>query len=354
MSHRAVPLHLRTRRLNLFDIGNELADAMDCLEELLDSKINITQNTDKVLYTPLVIPALRRREFTEADMENSRIILCYTRREPSALYGYLDRYIGSYKFKVVNDAIAVRLMSPRDAAYCISLCNEDFVFLRPRDYVETREESLGGNKYSPDVPCTEDKIILGPLDVDPVALRDVLDSIAPLSGFRQCQDKRFFTFSFQAPEVADLFLTTTSHITITDYSTDLVSRRACDGCCLLRLNRHFLDRTPRRMSGAIVLSMEATRIVVLLNVVGPWDENVHEIRAFVMSEATRMGRVRNVVIPRGEGAARVPGSNKVFIECEDIESATNVYLALGGLLFEGRVVATGFYPELNYSIGEYE
>jgi splicing factor U2AF 65 kDa subunit len=350
MFRRTVPLHLRERRLNLFDVGNELAEAVDCIEDMLDARINITQNIDKELYTPLVVPRLKRRGLVEADVQNSRMVLCYTQRDPGSLHSYLGRYIRQYRIDTTGSATAVMFADSRDAAFCMSLSNRSFLFLRPRDYVEIGENPAR-NKYSSDVLCTDEKIIMGPLDIDPVTLRDVLDNISPLSGFRQCKDRRFFVFAFQTPELTDLFLTTTSHIAVAGASP--ISQRAYHNCFLLNLSKYLLDRTPRRMSGPIALSTRPTRIVVLLNVIGPWD-NASGIEDLVAGESSKFGKVKDVVIPRGEGISRTPGSNKIFIECKDVESATNIYLGLGGLLFDGRVVATGYYPELNYRVGEYE
>ncbi|CAD26591.3 SPLICING FACTOR U2AF 59kDa SUBUNIT (U2 snRNP AUXILIARY FACTOR LARGE SUBUNIT) [Encephalitozoon cuniculi GB-M1] len=353
-----LPLDRRFRRMNLFDVGRCVFEGIEYIEEILESNINITRECEKDLYVPLLLPRLRTDGFTEEDHRNSVSIVCLTSQSPSSLHRFLSRFFRSFVLSRVDGGIRIEFPSRSDATECLYLSSRDFTFFRPAGYIElpgALETIGGGSKYCRDVPCTEHKILLGPLNLDPSTLRDAIDEISPLQSFRRCANPLYFAFTFRNPEFCGPFVGATSHIFISDTGLPLVSTRAYEGCSILNLGRNIPRLVPRRMAGPIALSRERTRIVVLLNLMGPWDTDASRIVEAVRTRCLGHSGVTSVMVPRDDAnAVRQPGSSRVFIECVDLETSERVYSEFGGLVYEGRIVAAGYYPEVNYLAGEYE
>lgn len=353
-----LPLDKRFRRMNLFDVGGCAIEGVEYVEEVLEANINITREREKELYVPVLLSRLRTDGFTEEDRRNSMRIVCKTSLAPGLLNRFLSRFFGAFTLQQTGDAIEVEFSSGKDATECLYLSSKEFVFLRPERYVElpgSGERRFEGSKYCREVPCTQDKILLGPLDVCPSVLRDALDGISPLQSFRECGDPMYFVFTFKDEDFCDLFVRATGSIFILDLGRPLASTKAYEGCSVLEFGRRVPQLAPRRMSGPAAVSKERTRIVVLLNVVGPWDVDTEPVVEMVRKRCLGHGAVGDVMIPRGErGSARQPASSRIFIECKDLSVAEKVYDDFGGLVYEDRIVVAGYYPELNYLAGEYE
>lgn len=353
------PLHKRLRRMNLFDMKDSVLEGIGYMEEILESGINVTVKDDKGLYTPLQISRLKTEEYTPEDVENSTTIVCLTTLDHGRLCRFLERLFRGFRVRGTEDEFCIRFCSGEHATACLYLSNEDFSFHRPRNYVELPnipDVRFSGSKYCTSVPSSEEKILLGPLDVDACVLRDCLDEVSRLQSFRRCTTPGYFVFTFQNPGVSSAFVRVVSHIFVSGRNQALVCEKAYKDCVVLNLSRNMPSIAPRRMAGAIVLSKEQTRIVVLMNVVGPWDMDADEAVEAVRKRCTDWGDVRRVVAPRttGRGMIRQAGDNRIFVECGDLETSRNVYSGFGGMVFEGRVVASGYYPEMSYFAGEYE
>ncbi|KAH9412284.1 hypothetical protein HK407_01g01780 [Ordospora pajunii] len=355
---QVIRLDKRFRRMNLFDVGGCIIDGIEYLEEILESNMNATKEDDKHLYMPLMIGKLKTDDFTEEDCRNGLLIVCVSLLETNSVNEFLKRFFQRFTVRTVEEWKEIEFCSLDDASRCLCLSNKDIAFYRPRRYIELPNESdvkMSGSKYCQDIPCTENKIILGPLDVNYADLRDALDRIAPLRGFRVCEDARYFVFTFMDDDFCDAFVRVTSHVYMADCSQPLVSRKAYDGCVLLDLGRNVPKIAPRRLAGRVALSKERTRIVVLLNVVSSCDDVVEEILHEVKEQCKYCGDIRNVVVPAlKHGFKRQPGSSTIFIECGDIETSEKVYREFGGLVYDERIVVAGYYPEMNYVAGEYE
>ncbi|AFN83005.1 U2 snRNP auxiliary splicing factor U2AF large subunit [Encephalitozoon romaleae SJ-2008] len=353
-----LPLNKRFRRMNLFDVGRCIIEGVEYVEEVLESNICITKEYEKDLYVPLLLPRLRTDEFTEEDYRNNVTIVCLTSLSLSSLDGFLLRFFRGFTLKKTDTGAEVEFIERQDATECLYLSNSDFTFLRPIGYIElprAPEARNKGSKYCRDVPCTRDKILLGPLNIDSNLLRDALDEISPLQSFRVCRNPLYFVFTFRNSEFCEPFVKATSHIFISDAGRSLVSIRAYKGCSILNLGKNIPHLVPRRMTGPIALSKERTRIVTVLNVLGPWDLDVSKIVEEIKSRCSKYKGVKDVMVPRDSlRSGRQPGSSRVFIECKDLETSEKVYDELGGLIYKDRIVATGYYPELNYAAGEYE
>ncbi|WEL38625.1 Msx2-interacting protein [Encephalitozoon hellem] len=353
-----LPLDKRFRRMNLFDVGKCMIEGVEYLEEILESNIDITKEYEKDLYVPLLLPRLKTDEFTEEDYRNSVTIVCLTSLGVSSVNRFLLRFFRGFTLKGTDTGVEIVFNSRQDATECLRLSNRDFSFLRPAEYIElpgASEARNEGSKYCKDVPCDRNKIILGPLDVSPPILRDALDEISPLQSFRTCGNPLYFVFTFRNPEFCEPFIRATSHIFMSDIGKPLASARAYEGCTILNLGKNIPHLAPRRMAGPIALSRERTRIVTVLNVIGPWDTDVSKAVEGIKKMCSKYGGVKDVMVPgNSPGAARQPGSSRIFVECRDLETSERVRDELGGLVYEGRIVATGYYPELNYAAGEYE
>lgn len=354
-----LPLDKRSRRMNLFDVRDEILEGIGYVEEVLEAGLNVTNKRDKQLYTPLLLNRLKTDEFSDEDLENSVSVICYTFLDLGRLSKFLGQFFRGFIINRLENGFRIKFIEQRHARICLYQSDEHFKFLRPRNYVEppgASYEELRGSKYCTSVPCTMDKILLGPLEIQASTLRDTLNEIACLQSFRVCEDPRYFVFTFQESEFCDIFVQVTSHIFIAESNQPLVSERAYKGCSILNLSRNIPNLVPRRMTGPIALSKERTRIVVLLNVLGPWDTEVDEVLETVRRKSSEYGLIRNVVCPRPKtsSSAEQLGSSRIFVECNDLETSQDVYDGFGGLMFEDRIVVAGYYPELNYLVGEYE
>lgn len=344
-----LPLDRRFRRMNLFDVRGDAVEGIGYVEEILEAGMNITEKTDKATYTPLAVSLLKTDDFTGEDVAGAKVVVCRTILDAGRLRRYLERFFGRFSVEE-EDGCLVRFDSLRHAAQCLSLSNEDFLFLRPERYVQVPgcPNVFDGSKYCTNVSVSVDRIILGPLDVDSCVLRDRLDEMSRLQSFRQCGNPMYFVFAFLDKDFAEAFVSATSHVFISDCSQALVSERAYRRCSILDFGRNLPELVPRRMSGPLALSRERTRIVVLMNVLGPWDD-VGDVVDVVREQSREYGEAKNIAVSRpGTGCTRI------FIECGDLDTSLRMYLGFGGLAFENRIVAAGYYPETCHVAGEYE
>lgn len=353
-----LPLNKRFRRMNLFDVGRCIIEGVEYIEEILESNIGITKEYEKDLYVPLLLARLKTDEFTEEDYRNSVAIVCLTSLSLGLLDRFLLRFFKGFTLKRTSAGVEVEFAERQDATECLYLSNSDFTFLRPTGYIElpgALEARNKGSKYCRDVPCTRNKILLGPLNIASDLLRDSLDGISPLQSFRVCRNPFYFVFTFKDSDFCEPFIKAASHIFISDMGKSLAATRAYEGCSILNLGKNIPHLAPRRMTGPIALSKERTRIVTVLNVLGPWDMDVSKVVEEIKSRCSKYKGVKDVMVPRdGLSSGRQPGSSRVFIECKDVETSEKVCDELGGLIYKDRIVATGYYPELNYAAGEYE
>ncbi|KAM0672421.1 hypothetical protein CWI42_011820 [Ordospora colligata] len=353
-----VRLDKRFRRMNLFDVGGCIVDGIEYLEEILESSMNATKEDDKILYMPLIIGKLKTDGFTEEDYRNRVLVVCESLLDTNSVSKFLERFFKGFTVKQVGEWMEVEFCCSSDASRCLCLSNKEIVFYRPKRYIELPNEpdvKINGSKYCQDTLCIENKIIIGPLDVNHADLRDALDRIAPLRSFRVCENPMYFTFSFLDDDFCDAFVRVTSHIYMNDCKCPLISKKAYDGCVLLDLGRNIPRFAPRRLAGRVALSKERTRIVILLNVISSCDDVTEDFLHEVEEQCKNCGDIRSVVIPAlKHGFKRQPGSSTIFIECGDVETSENVYREFGGLMYDERIVIAGYYPEMNYVAGEYE
>ena len=345
--------------MNLFDVKDDILDGIEYMEEILESNINFTKKQDKSIYTPLLFQKLKTDGFTDEDLKNSTLIICFTALNTSELSKFLSNFFRKFTLKDIESLFYITFPERRDASTCLYLSNQDFSFFRPKSYIETPDSpdvKVTGSKYCKNVPISKNKILLGPLDVEASILRDGLDEISHLQSFRECANSKYFVFTFQDSTISDAFIKATGHIFILDCNQPLISERAYKNSLILNLTKSTPKLAPRQMAGPIILSKEKTRIVTLLNVIGPSDTNTEEIVENIRIQSLNYGKIKNMVVPglSTSEVVRLQGNFKIFIEAEDLETSQCIYDGFGGLIFGSRIIATGYYPELNYLAGEYE
>jgi len=72
----------------------------------------------------------------------------------------------------------------------------------------------------------------------------------------------------------------------------------------------------------------------------------------IRDEASKLGSVRNIIIPRPIRGHKVSGIGKVFVEMATVEAATKVKNALEGRQFLGRTVLATFYNKQKFTAKE--
>ena len=76
-----------------------------------------------------------------------------------------------------------------------------------------------------------------------------------------------------------------------------------------------------------------------------------EIKEDILGECANMGTVRSLNIPRPSDN-KPEALGKVFVEYEDVESATKAAAELGGRVFAGRTVIASYHDPARYAEGD--
>lgn len=80
------------------------------------------------------------------------------------------------------------------------------------------------------------------------------------------------------------------------------------------------------------------------------DELYMELLEDVADECNKHGKVKQIVIPRGEKGSGLHGDiGKIFVNFTDITGAEKAFRAISGRRFNGTTVEAEFFPELDFN-----
>ena len=96
-------------------------------------------------------------------------------------------------------------------------------------------------------------------------------------------------------------------------------------------------------------SLQPTRVVMLLNMVGPGEVD-SELESDTREECTKYGSVKQVAIRE---VTSVPSEEavRIFVHFESQEAATKAKVDLDGRFFGGRTVVSSYYDEEHFQAG---
>lgn len=370
MVPKPAPLNARERPLNLFDLKIPGADYTNYVDELIESRINMGQLTlpETKQYVQIIYVLLNiRDEFREEDYVNSKVLFCYSKKSKRDLKNFLGHKVDVKIFDENEDgARHYRIIFEKtsDACFFLQKSNRDFQFCRPKEFVEVGNLDyhlfVRGSKFNKNMAFSNEKLVIGPILVDEKILRDHLDHLSPLNGFRHCcnENEPYYIFEFQAEAVAPI-IRTLSHLTLTDgpEENELVIRPLYQDAFVLDFNM-IKEFESRVLAGPIVTSRDKTRIIQVLNLISVEDLYEHVLNCLkqqIHELCSKSGNVIKIIIPFLDKNTRpITGLRKIFVECATVEDGENVYKNIGGEIINKRVLICSYFPEFNYLIQEFD
>lgn len=394
-----LPLDKRKRKLHLFNLKIKGSEYVDYIEELLKSKLNMGQinlpeseQVVQIIYTLTKI----QNKYTSIDYSNAKKLICVSTLTKENLNRlFRDAKIIDYNknyYSINKNCYLIEFRTIEDACIYLNKSNQYFEFFRYKNFIEIKNFNfhlfVKGSKFNKNIICSDQKLVIGPLFVDEIILRDSLDEFK-LNGFRKCNnpDLPFFICEFQF-EPIDLIIKILSHITLTynkteininpkfletDFfknfiekkidnqiylETDLIVQPIYKDVFIIDFNmiKNFENR---RLNGPIITSLTPTKIIQILNLLDPEElreKNVNSIKNNILELCLKYGNVKNIIIPN-EGCnkfSKPSGSCRIYCECESILDSKSIYENIDGLYINDRLLICSYFPEFNYYLHEFE
>ncbi|KAF9761843.1 hypothetical protein NGRA_2382 [Nosema granulosis] len=345
----AVPLDLRKRKISFFDLEKKVVIGLDRLEDVIESKIKYVKD---VLDHVEVLRSFPR--YFVKNPNDKKEVFCSTLEDKTSLETFLGVFGGVLAVEMLSTGWFKIIFSDIISSDLCQFCSSDkFIFFGSGVSTEINEIfrrrkllNIQNSKFNTDVPINYNKILIGPLDVTREELYDVLNDIGEVVSLRETMSVHYFTFSFYDPDLCKSFVDVLSNNESTNKEGDIPSVRFCYQDCIILKLKGVTEGIP------LACSFKNTKIVFLLNVDAAVDINS------VLSQKCRGVSILSVVFynssDKFKGFCYGKSPSKIFIECENQASADIIYHNLGGLEIGGRTIISGFYPEYNFHIGEYE
>ncbi|KAG0442447.1 Splicing factor U2AF 50 kDa subunit [Dictyocoela muelleri] len=366
MNSNIIPLNKRKRPLNLFDLKITGSEYTNCIDELIESKINMGQiclpENEQYVQIIYVLQKIEEK-FHRCDYFNSKILLCQTKKTRRDLINFLGPKLYA---KVVNknNYFEIFFENSRDACFFLQKSNLDFQFYRPKEFIEVGDIDyhlfVRGCKYNKNLVCSKNKMVIGPINVNELDLRDNLDFLLALNGFRRCNNLNlsYFIFEFQI-EAVETVIRTLSHLTLVDgeNENELIIQSLYKNTFIFDFNM-INNFESRNLAGPIITSIQRTKILQILNLISPDDLNekyLKDLKNQIFNLCSKYGNMREIIIPFLELKSNVnSGFRKIFVECDSIEDSEKIYKNIGGEIINNRVLICSYFPEFNYLIHEFE
>ncbi|KAI9016309.1 hypothetical protein CLU79DRAFT_764373 [Phycomyces nitens] len=228
---------------------------------------------------------------------------------------------------------------------------------RPKDYQPAGEPSdMMHMPVSTVVPDTPNKIFIGglPMYLNEDQIMELLQSFGELRAFHLVKEpsgasKGFAFCEYADPSVTDLACQGLNNMELGERR--LVVQRASQGA------KHggevggvfpALDI----LSVGIVKDEDATRVLQLMNMVTPEelenDEEYRDIWEDIEEECAKFGEIVDMKIPRPHANQSVPGLGKIFVRFNTNQQTMAAVRSLAGRRFADRIVLASFIDEDNY------
>ncbi|XP_078441703.1 splicing factor U2af large subunit B-like isoform X5 [Wolffia australiana] len=255
---------------------------------------------------------------------------------------------------------------------------------RPSDYNPSLAAALGPSQPSPNLNLAAvglslgaagalegpDRIFVGglPYYFTEDQIRELLESFGPLRGFNLVKDRetgnsKGYAFCvYQDPAVTDIACAALNGIKMGDKT--LTVRRAIQGATQARPEQesillHAQQQVALQKQLILNPGVLPTKVLCLTQVVTADelkdDDEYEDILEDMRVEGSKYGMLVKVVIPRpSPNGDSVPGVGKVFLEYEDVDSASRARMGLNGRKFGGNLVTAVYYSEAKFSEDDYD
>jgi hypothetical protein len=332
-----LPLHKRKRKISFFDLESRFIPALEFIEDLIDSKLKYVLDITNHVEIVNKFTSLFKKEDICPEL------FCLTSKSENEIRDYLNPFRPVSTNQISKEIYKISFDNQSSCDFCSFCSSEDFVFYGYPIKNDLTKNKIKNSVYNTDVPINYNKLILGPLeDTTKEDLFYLLNEIDEIVSLRTTTNKKYFTFSFLD---ADLNKSFVDNIARERKENDnLPEARYCyQDCIILKFNSPYFP---------IVCSLKKTKIVLLLNL-NP-ESDISDLIRDHCKEVKEFKIVKYNIFDKFDAIKFKSKNDKIFIECDSIESAEIVYYNLGGLNVNGSILITSFYPEYNYFIGEFE
>ncbi|KAJ3186164.1 U2 small nuclear RNA auxiliary factor 2 [Gaertneriomyces sp. JEL0708] len=265
----------------------------------------------------------------------------------------------------------IEFRSPEEATAAmafdgITFAGQSLKIRRPKDY----QAPMGGMETPPaihvpgvvstNVPDTPNKIFVGGLPpfLNDEQVMELLKSFGELRAFNLVKDgttgmsKGFAFCEYVDPNITDIACQGLNGMELGDKK--LVVQRASVGATTKPLVSPTSVPTTSTVTGAVM----PTTVLLLLNMVTREellnDDDYMDIMEDIRDECGKYGVIKSLVIPRpGQGGMGGEGSvGKIFVQFQSVEQAQTAMRSLAGRRFADRTVVASYYDEGKYLAGE--
>lgn len=338
--------------------NDDLLHGIEHIDALLNANLRFVYDVENMLDEYNLVPKMlavinSQTPIVINEMEQRRVIVEGGNIE--ILIAFLEKYFEGFNYRRANSGqIEVLFDTTKDADLCIATKAEVFRFFRSQKYFASRSFEVTDLEL-------DDKLIIGPLDIDEMALKAAFVDIGGVLVFRQCYDfvcdkkLNFFVVSFKNKPITKHLVGFLSPLIVNNRTLTIIP--FYENISAINLNEMFFNKFG--VSGHVLTSTIETRIIQVLNMFLPGDvsclEKVHDIKKLIKGEIDAANIV-DIYIPLSFYSKKVPycdSEGRVYIECRDIDSARAIFYGLGGLILNDRVVITSFFPEYHYKAREF-
>lgn len=340
------------------DRANNILPGIEHIDELICANLRIVYDPedeiDEYNLVPQILEVANTQEKYVADGVKQRKIIVKD-ANINEVIKILEKDFDTFNYRKNSSGdVEILFDSQEDANRCMRIGVGDLQISRPINYFITTDSEFT-------VKDLNEKLLLGPLKIEDKKLKAALNEISELSTFRKCYDfvgntpTNYFVFSFGNKNVAEHLCKFLSFVNVTGRT--LIACLFYDKVNVINLNDMFNDRFV--VGGHVLTAKIETRIVQVLNMFLPGEishfDRIDEMKKMIIQEAETEDII-NICVPLSlysKNRLYCPYEGRIYVECKDTVSARSVLCRLGGLIFNGRVVITSFFPELYYKAREF-
>ncbi|ELQ74474.1 Splicing factor U2AF, large subunit (RRM superfamily) [Trachipleistophora hominis] len=338
------------------DRSNDILRGIEHIDELICANLRMVYDPEDEIDEYNLVPQIlevvnTQKKYVLDEIEQRKIVV--KNGNINEIIRVLEKNFAAFNYRRNSSGdIEILFDTQEDADKCITMKIEGLKFSRPVKYFVTTRSKLIEKPL-------DEKLLLGPLKTEDEKLKRALNEISDLCMFRRCYDfvkntpTDYFVFSFRNKNVAENLCKFLSFVNVDERM--LIVCRFYDNVSIVNLNEMFNDRFI--VSGHLIAAKTETRVVQILNMFLPGEishfQMVEEVKKMILQE-TGNENIVNVYMPLSlYSKAYCSCEGRVYVECKNINAARNVFRRLGGLIFNGRVVITSFFPELHYEAREF-
>ncbi|KAJ3169575.1 hypothetical protein HDU88_000766 [Geranomyces variabilis] len=392
-----VPLHLRPKKLNNWDVPPASYPGMTAMEVKMTGHFPLPGQAGRM--APAALDMFGVNHGAAGPASSSASLARQARRlyvgnipfgvQEDGLMQFFNSTMSQLNItsSAGNPCIAVQINQEKNYAFAefrspeeataamafdgISFAGQSLKLRRPKDYQPPAGGEVSGppaihvpGVVSTNVPDSPNKIFVGGLPpfLNDAQVMELLQSFGELRAFNLVKDGMTGTSKgFAFCEYVDPSLTETACQGLNGMELGdkkLVVQRASVGAAKLGMPGFPM---PSYMAPPQLLPtagpVEPTTVILLLNMVSADelvnDQDYEELVEDIRDECTKFGNVLKLTIPRPIEGQEVAGVEKIFVQYENIEQSGLALRSLAGRKFAERTVVAAYYDEEKYAAGVY-